>query len=246
MPEPAKLVQDARLAAGLTQAELAVRLGVTQSAIAKLERDSANPSVATLDRVLRATGHRLQLLAAPWGGIDTTLIRRQLALRPDERIAALEPFYEQARQLAAAGPAAARWPEFRPRQLLAALVSAAVDFVVVGGVAVVTLGYGRLTRNLDLYCAPDRPNRERTRRTLAALGPSAPVILTEPAGAPPYAELRARALIVELDGMRIAVASLEDTLAMKRASGRPADLVDIEALELIQRRRARGVDPRGE
>ena len=68
---PDLLIRDARRAAGLTQAELAARLGVSQSAIAKLEREGANPTVQTLDRVLRATGHRLQLIAPAWSdGVD--------------------------------------------------------------------------------------------------------------------------------------------------------------------------------
>ena len=61
------LIRDARREAGLTQAQLAAHLGVSQSAIAKLEREGCNPKVETLDRVLRATGHRLQLIAPAWG-----------------------------------------------------------------------------------------------------------------------------------------------------------------------------------
>ena len=53
---PDLLIRDARRAAGLTQAELAARLGISQSAIAKLEREGSNPTVETLDRVLRAHG----------------------------------------------------------------------------------------------------------------------------------------------------------------------------------------------
>jgi transcriptional regulator with XRE-family HTH domain len=73
------LIRDARRAAGLTQVELAARLGVSQSAISKLEREGSNPTVETLDRVLRPTGHRLQLIASAWSeGVDVTLIRQAL------------------------------------------------------------------------------------------------------------------------------------------------------------------------
>ncbi len=64
MPEAAKLLREARHAAGLTQTELAERLDVSQAAIAKLERQGANPTVETLENVLWATGHRL-VLSAP-------------------------------------------------------------------------------------------------------------------------------------------------------------------------------------
>ena len=77
------LIRDARRAAGLTQAQLAAQLGVSQSAIAKLEREGCNPKVETLDRVLRATGHRLQLIAPAWGdGVDESLIRQGSPERP--------------------------------------------------------------------------------------------------------------------------------------------------------------------
>ena len=49
----------ARAAANLTQAELARRIGTTQSAIARLEGGKVSPSFATLRRYARATGTRL-------------------------------------------------------------------------------------------------------------------------------------------------------------------------------------------
>lgn len=50
-------------------------------------------------------------------------------------------------------------------------------------------------------------------------------------GIPPYAELRSRAVEVELAGVRVAVCSLEDLRAMKRAAGRTRDLADLEDLD---------------
>ena len=52
-------------------------------------------------------------------------------------------------------------------------------------------------------------------------------------GAPPYSDLRARALVIELDGIALAVAGLDDLISMKRASGRPADIRDIAALTAV-------------
>ena len=51
------------------------------------------------------------------------------------------------------------------------------------------------------------------------------------AGAPAsYDDLRERALVVELDGLEIAIAGLDDLIRMKRAAGRPHDLTDIASL----------------
>lgn len=94
------MLRSARAQAGLTQAELAARLGVSQSAIAKLERQGSNPTVETLDRTLRATGHRLQLIAPAWSdGVDESLIRQELERTPAERIKSFERMHAQARRL---------------------------------------------------------------------------------------------------------------------------------------------------
>ena len=81
------MIRDARREAGLTQAELAARLGTTQSAIARLERTDSNPRVATLDSALAALGRRLELGApARPADVDEGQILQQLRLTPTERI----------------------------------------------------------------------------------------------------------------------------------------------------------------
>jgi transcriptional regulator with XRE-family HTH domain len=101
---PGRLLADARRRAGLTQAELAKRLGISQAAVAQLERSDANPRLATLDRALRATGTELVVSTRPRRpAVDEGLIRRQLELEPAERLHGLEAMYEQARKLRTAG-----------------------------------------------------------------------------------------------------------------------------------------------
>lgn len=101
---PGKLLADARRHAGLTQADLAKRLAVSQAAVAQLERADSNPRLATLDRALRAAGAELVLTARPRrSAIDESLIRQQLELEPAERLHGLEAMYEQARKLTTAG-----------------------------------------------------------------------------------------------------------------------------------------------
>ena len=52
---------EARTHAGLTQEELARRMGTTQAVIARLESGRVKPSTRTLERIARATGCRLRI-----------------------------------------------------------------------------------------------------------------------------------------------------------------------------------------
>ncbi|MBI4036918.1 helix-turn-helix transcriptional regulator [Candidatus Daviesbacteria bacterium] len=50
---------EARIKKGLTQKQLAQKIGTKQSAIARLESGNANPSVAFLEKISAATGSKL-------------------------------------------------------------------------------------------------------------------------------------------------------------------------------------------
>ena len=50
-----------RLASGLTQAQLAEKLGTKQSAISRLEQGSANPSLALLVKLSKALDAKLEI-----------------------------------------------------------------------------------------------------------------------------------------------------------------------------------------
>jgi transcriptional regulator with XRE-family HTH domain len=103
---PGRLLADARRRAGLTQADLAKRLAISQAAVAQLERADSNPRLATLDRALRAAGFELVVGTRPRkSAVDESLIRQQLELDPAERVHGLEAMYEQARELTTAGEA---------------------------------------------------------------------------------------------------------------------------------------------
>lgn len=51
----------ARAAAGLTQEELAHRMGTTRTAVVRLESGRQKPSTRTLERFAEATGHRMRI-----------------------------------------------------------------------------------------------------------------------------------------------------------------------------------------
>lgn len=158
-------------------------------------------------------------------------------------------------------------PNLRLTALLRRLIDGQVDFVVIGGVAVIMQGAPRFTKDLDICYSTETQNLDRLGVVLTSLGarlrgveedvPFIPDgrtlrhtqlltlttpdgnldLLVKPDGSPNYTTLRARANQVNLDGITVRIASIEDMIAMKRASARPQDLVDLESLEIARRRR---------
>jgi hypothetical protein len=156
--------------------------------------------------------------------------------------------------------------ELRLRVLLRHLTEGGVDFVVIGGVAVILQASPRFTKDLDICYAPARENLDRLGTVLIELGaklrevnedlPFVPDgrmlsqtqiltlitpdggidLLADPDGSPGYAALRRRATEIDVDGVIVRVASIDDLIAMKHAAGRPQDLVDLESLEIARRR----------
>jgi predicted nucleotidyltransferase len=149
----------------------------------------------------------------------------------------------------------------RLRLLLERLREADVDFVLVGGLAVNAWGYLRATRDVDLVPDPSPENLARLDALLVELGGKVEVgdrllessairtflrtgdrtlvltdlgridILQGLPQVPAFSALDGRATDVNLGGLVVKVCSLDDLLAMKRASDRPRDRDDLEALE---------------
>lgn len=94
------LLREARARAGITQRQLAGRMGTSQSAIAALEQADANPTIATLHDAFDALGLELKVSTTPKvRNVDESLIRRQLALTPSERLESLAQMNADARRL---------------------------------------------------------------------------------------------------------------------------------------------------
>jgi predicted nucleotidyltransferase len=163
-----------------------------------------------------------------------------------------------------------RRADLDPGQILGVLTGHGVDFVLIGGVAAVLHGSASFTEDVDVCFARDEANLRALGRALTDLnarlrGAEDDVafvpddrtlrgveILTletdagaldvqiEPDGAPPYQTLRRRAERIDLGAFAVLVASIDDLIAMKRAAGRPKDIVVVEELETIRDLRARG------
>jgi transcriptional regulator with XRE-family HTH domain len=80
------LVQEARRRAGLSQAELAERIGTTQSAVARLERGRSAPSAERLARIVRACGLELVPSLRPADDSDWSVASANLRLDVDARV----------------------------------------------------------------------------------------------------------------------------------------------------------------
>jgi hypothetical protein len=159
------------------------------------------------------------------------------------------------------------WPELDAERMLRRLTKAGVDHVVIGGMALVLAGSARLTRDLDIVFAPDPGNLEALGKVLVDMDArlrdveeNIPFVADDRTlanvelltlttssgwldvhrrvdGMPRYDTLRRRAERVSLGEFSVLVASPEDMIAMKRAAGRPQDLVDATEWETIKRLR---------
>jgi transcriptional regulator with XRE-family HTH domain len=83
------LIREARLRAGLTQADLGDRVLKPQSVIARWERGEVQPSLETLRRVVRACGFDLTFNFSKADDESMTVIDQHLRMTPSERFADL-------------------------------------------------------------------------------------------------------------------------------------------------------------
>jgi len=79
-----QLVREARRRAGLTQRELAVKAGTTQSAIARLETGRSTPTVDSVLRLVRLCGLDVEFWLVERDESDWAQARRRLRMAPEE------------------------------------------------------------------------------------------------------------------------------------------------------------------
>lgn len=142
--------------------------------------------------------------------------------------------------------------------ILAHLMNAGIDFVVIGGWAVIAHGYVRATRDIDVLVA-DRPEvRRRVTEALAAIGARrldgttlnegldmpdqgwqvetdlgrVDVLLEGPSPLD-LAGIKADAQQRSIGGTGVAISGLAHLVAFKRLAGRTTDRADLEELERI-------------
>jgi predicted nucleotidyltransferase len=130
-----------------------------------------------------------------------------------------------------------------------------VDFLLIGGQAVIAHGYPRLTKDMDLWVRPSLQNGVRILEALTDFGTPllslAPERFADPEtivmlGREPFridllthipgVEFEAawqRRSSVTLDGVQVPLIGRDDLIANKKTVGRLQDLADVEALEAV-------------
>ncbi len=153
---------------------------------------------------------------------------------------------------------------FDPSAMVARLIAGGVDFVIIGGLAATLQGAELPTLDLDISYDRSLQNLERLASALQDLevrlrgAEDAPIridaillrngeiwtfrssvgnidCLANPTGAPPYAQLRERAVEVALGPHQVRVANLDDLIAMKRTTGRDKDVMKLAELVTLRR-----------
>lgn len=153
---------------------------------------------------------------------------------------------------------------FDPLRALRTLADHGVRYVMIGGFGGRLHGSPTVTNDLDICYARDRSNLVSLAEALVELGarlrgapPDAPFILDAktlemgdhftfvtyagnldilgtPSGVKGFDELDRGAVEMDLDGLRVRVASIDDLIRMKLAAGRPKDLIEAEVLGALR------------
>jgi hypothetical protein len=160
---------------------------------------------------------------------------------------------------------------FAPDEVLRTLERHRVRFVVIGGMAGRSWGSPTITRDIDVSYDRATDNLERLAAALQDLDaqprgadPDLPFLLDaetlrrglnftfttragdvdvlgQPAGVDGWAELAPNAVPMEIGGVTVPVADLDDLIRMKLATGRPKDRIEVEVLAAVRdEREARG------
>jgi predicted nucleotidyltransferase len=141
-------------------------------------------------------------------------------------------------------------PEFK--RLLSTLSLKKVEYLVVGGYAVIFHGYVRTTGDLDIWVALNPENAAKLEAAIRSMGFNPPGLKGEwfvrkgavlRIGEEPlrfdiindidgviFAECYARRVEADIEGIQVNMISLPDLKTNKKASGRNKDLADLDYL----------------
>jgi hypothetical protein len=141
------------------------------------------------------------------------------------------------------------------KDMLQCLADENVKFMLVGAYALAAHGYPRATMDIDIWVMPSPENAGAVIRALHRFGapadnltaadlqkddtifqigvaPRRVDIITGATGLE-FDKAFANAMEVVIEGIRVHIPSVDDLILNKRATGRPKDLADVEALERL-------------
>lgn len=157
-----------------------------------------------------------------------------------------------------------RAPDFQPEAVIRLLGRHEVRYVLIGGLAAITHGAPLVTQDVDICYARDDANLgsladalREAHAELRGADPGLPFridaktlargdaftfttdvgwldIMATPAGVAGFDDLARTADAFTLFGHRVLVASVDDLIRMKRAAGRPKDLLALEELGALR------------
>lgn len=141
--------------------------------------------------------------------------------------------------------------------LLKKIADKKVDFMLVGGYAVIYHGYNRLTGDVDIWIKPNNDNKRLLLDALSELGfddrgiviinewdftkaqifhigkiPDKTEFMTYISGVK-YDTAKPNAILANLDGIDVYIIHLNNLIENKKASGRLKDLADVEHLQKV-------------
>jgi hypothetical protein len=160
--------------------------------------------------------------------------------------------------------------DFQPEAVIRLLGRHRVRAVLIGGLAAITHGAPLVTQDVDICYARDDDNLDRLAAALTEVRPELrgadagiPFrldartlragdsftlttevgwldLISTPSGTSGFEDLARTADVFTLFGHRVLVASVEDLIRMKRAAGRPKDLLAVEELGALRDELASG------
>lgn len=157
---------------------------------------------------------------------------------------------------------ASKFTPAQAEELAAAFAREEVDYLFIGKSGAILLGYPETTQDVDIFLPRSRENAARVLRALARLGfnldpalvvsivagsdivllksgPFALDLIHAPDGIESFEAAKLRSTN---EGNRFPVASLDDIIASKRATGREKDLADLPRLEQFRTELKRGAE----
>lgn len=147
------------------------------------------------------------------------------------------------------------------QEIIKELIIQEVDFMLIGGYAVIVYGYTRTTGDVDLWIKPTNENKLKLIKVFSELNFETNDIyeiekmnfedyLVFSIGDEPqkidfitkvnlvdYEEANTRKLVAEIDGINIPIVHLNDLVLMKTNTKRKKDEADIEELQKIANRK---------